>query len=548
MIEAILNHLWQSTLFMAVAGLLTLMLRRNGAHIRFWLWFAASVKFLIPFAAVSALVGHWPVPIAPEVSTAGLFLMQPAAQPFSTPSLFFSAPAAPGLDLTTLLLGLWGAGFAVIAGRWLFRWRRLRGVLRRAIDLPLAAPVAVKMAPSSLEPGLVGIWRPVILLPQGLTEYLSSTEIDSIMAHEICHVCRRDNLMAATHMLVEALFWFYPPVWWLGARLNAERERACDERVLESGRAPQVYAESILKVCKLYLNSPLACAAGVSGADLKKRLERIMEGGLVLRLSSAKKLALGMAAFIAIATPLMLGLAGSASVFAQTSPQAIQSPEAIAEMRAEQAIPRKAVPFEPANFDRYVGYYQLGPTFIMTVSRDGGHFLARLTGQTAVEWFPESGTKFFATEVPAQISFNTDAAGRVTELVLHQNGYEQHAPRVSKAAAQGVEAALARRIKNNTPSPGTEAALRNQIESMEAGRRDYSTLMPALAAAASEQWAVMQQKISSLGALKSITFKAVSEQGWDIYAVSFERGQVEWQITPLTAEGKISGMFWRRVP
>jgi beta-lactamase regulating signal transducer with metallopeptidase domain len=544
MIEAVLNHLWQSTLFMAFAGLLTVMLPSNGAHVRFWIWFVASVKFLVPFAVLRVLVDHWLETFVDKVSTPGFLLMQPATQTLSTASPLISSHTASDLNPTMVLLALWGTGFAAIVGRWLLQWRRLRRILQRAIEVPLAAPVAVKVAPSPLEPGLVGIWRPVILLPQGLTECLSGTEMDSIMAHEICHVRRRDNLLATTHMLVEAVFWFYPPIWWLGARLNAERERACDECVLESGGAPQVYAESILKVCKLYLDSPLACAAGVSRADLKKRLGRIMKGSLVLRVSSAKKITLCVAAFIAIGAPVVFGFGAPPAA----SPQAVRSPAVTAELRAEQAAPRKAVPFAPAIFDRYVGYYQFGPYSIMTVSRDGGHFLARLTGQVEVEWFPESDTKFFATVVAAQISFGTDAAGQVTELVLHQNGYEQHAPKVSKALADGVEAALAQRIKSNTPSPGTQAALRNQIETIEAGRRDYRALMPTLAAAARDQSAIIQRRISSLGALRAITFRAVSEEGWDIYEVSFERGRAEWQISPLTKDGKIGGMFWHRSP
>lgn len=49
------NHLWQSTLFAAVAGLLTLVFRRNRAQTRYWLWFAASVKFLVPFAVLMTI-------------------------------------------------------------------------------------------------------------------------------------------------------------------------------------------------------------------------------------------------------------------------------------------------------------------------------------------------------------------------------------------------------------------------------------------------------------------------------------------------------------
>jgi beta-lactamase regulating signal transducer with metallopeptidase domain len=63
----------------------------------------------------------------------------------------------------------------------------------------------------------------------------------------MCHVRRRDNLTASIHMLVEAIFWFHPAVWWIKTRLLEEREQACDEIVLQSGNEGDVYAESILR-------------------------------------------------------------------------------------------------------------------------------------------------------------------------------------------------------------------------------------------------------------------------------------------------------------
>jgi hypothetical protein len=75
-------------------------------------------------------------------------------------------------------------------------------------------------------------------------------------------------------MLVETIFWFHPCVWWIRARLMEERERACDEEVVRMGSEPQVYAESILKVCEFYLASPAPCAAGVTGGGLKRRCWR----------------------------------------------------------------------------------------------------------------------------------------------------------------------------------------------------------------------------------------------------------------------------------
>jgi TonB family protein len=328
MTALVLDHLWQSTLFAGMVGLLVLALRENGARLRYLLWFAASVKFLIPFAVLT-IAGGWVAGLLPPVPASPLLAWQPMAQPFAAATVRLPAQA-----LTPLLLAIWAIGSAAIITRWLLRWSRLRRILRHATPTALPAPVPVKMSLSLLEPGLVGILRPVILLPQGIDRRLSNEEMDAVLAHEICHLRRRDNLLAATHMLVEALFWFHPLIWWLGARLNAEREHACDEAVLAEGRSPQVYAESILKVCQFYLHSPLDCAAGISGADLKTRMERIMENRLSLRLSAARKSLLAGCAAIAIAAPLSLGLLAASPVLAP----------AMAQAPAAASSPTRAIP------------------------------------------------------------------------------------------------------------------------------------------------------------------------------------------------------------
>jgi beta-lactamase regulating signal transducer with metallopeptidase domain len=136
--------------------------------------------------------------------------------------------------------------------------------------LPLVEP------DTSLEPGLFGILRPVLLWPREIDVRLDDAQVRAVLAHELTHARRRDNLTAAMHMFVEAVFWFHPLVWWIGARLVDERERACDEEVVRLGTAPDVYAESILKTCQYFVESPLTCVPGVTGSNLKKRIERIM--------------------------------------------------------------------------------------------------------------------------------------------------------------------------------------------------------------------------------------------------------------------------------
>jgi uncharacterized protein (TIGR03435 family) len=109
-------------------------------------------------------------------------------------------------------------------------------------------------------------------------------------------------------MLVEALFWFHPAVRWMGARLMEERELACDEMVVEQSVPPEAYAESILKVCAFCLEPPAPCVAGVSGADLKKRILRIMTHRSGLGLNALRRFVLCAAAVLAIGVPVGFGV------------------------------------------------------------------------------------------------------------------------------------------------------------------------------------------------------------------------------------------------
>ena len=309
---AIVNHLWQSTLVVAVVGLLTLVLRKNGAHIRHALWLAASIKFLIPLSLLAALATQLGAHHTSAIdSTATARVVQQITQPFdlsgpsanasdgararrSTASSAEASSSVTALSFmranaSSILVAIWACGLIAVLIRWLVRWLGIRAAVRSAVPLPIDAPIPVMSVASYLEPGVVGIVRPTLLLPHGITQHLTPTELQAILAHELCHLRRHDNLTAAIHMLVEALFWFYPLVWWLGARLVAERERACDEAVLSGGNDPRIYAESILKVCRFYVASPVPCVSGVTGANLKQRIENIMTNRMAPALSFAKR-------------------------------------------------------------------------------------------------------------------------------------------------------------------------------------------------------------------------------------------------------------------
>ncbi len=316
------NHLWQSTLFAVAAGLLTAAFRRNRAQVRYWLWFSASLKFFIPFALLLSLGSHLDrTPTATKIATPigapGVSLQ--ISEPFLD-----VAPPGPSTRKTTdwraaTIACLWMGGFGVILLIRLQDWRRIRTAVRSSTPIDLPVAVEVRSAPGVLEPGVIGLTHPVLFLPDGIADRLTPQQLAAVLAHELCHVRRRDNLFAAIHMVVESLFWFHPIIWWIGARLVEERERACDEEVLRLGNEAHVYAEGILNVCKFYVESPLVCVSGVTGADLKRRIRDILDGSAALHLSRAKKIALAMAAAAALAAPVVVGVMNAQYIKAQSA-------------------------------------------------------------------------------------------------------------------------------------------------------------------------------------------------------------------------------------
>jgi bla regulator protein blaR1 len=304
----IADHLWQSTLFAGVVWLLTLVLRRNRARVRHGLWLAASVKFLIPFSlfiALGSLVPRRAVPVTTESKI--YVVMDQVSQPFTVASLPATLPPAPS-PLIEILLSIWACGVIGIVCAWCVRLRRIQVAVRAGTPVNLDIRIKAMSSPTLLEPGVFGIFRPVLVLPEGITERLTPAQLQAVIAHELCHVRYRDNLIASIHMFVETLFWFHPLVWWIGKRMVEERERACDEEVVQELGEARAYAEGILNVCKVYVESPLTCVSGVTGANLKKRIEAIVTNRVALRLNFAKKAALAATMTAALAIPVGVGM------------------------------------------------------------------------------------------------------------------------------------------------------------------------------------------------------------------------------------------------
>jgi len=205
---------------------------------------------------------------------------------------------------------------------------------------------------------------------------------------------------------------------------------------------------------------------------------------------------------------------------------------------AEQAAPRTAVPFASQRFDKFVGYYQLKPGTLFRIYREGERFFSQITGQGPVEIYPESEVKFFTTVVNAQISFITNSQGRVTDLILHQDGFERSWKRIDGKSAERQITRLEERIKNNLPDPRTEKALRRFVEGIISGDPNYDEMAPEQAQAIRDQLTGLQSFIREKGQIRSIRFVGVQENGDDTYHVEHERRLFRWTIG-LGSDGKV---------
>lgn len=203
---------------------------------------------------------------------------------------------------------------------------------------------------------------------------------------------------------------------------------------------------------------------------------------------------------------------------------------------------REQITVDPSILGRYVGAYhvQMGPNMLVTL--DGDQLSTKLGNQPPVPIFAQSKTLFFAKVVDAQIEFaKLDAQGVPGELILHQNGRDIPANRLSEAEFKRIAdaaAAAAKRFKDQTPAPGSEDALRRLIEEIRTGRPNYDRMSPELAEATRRQLPRLRSEIAQLGNLQSISFKGVGPGGADIYDVKFESGSLEYRIW-MDSDGKV---------
>jgi beta-lactamase regulating signal transducer with metallopeptidase domain len=302
----LVHFVWQGAIVGAALWLLLFFLR--GAHSRY-------ATALVAFTALIAcpIVTLWTLqetivieptaPVASEVSLADLLML---AEPVETP-LF--ATAQPYLVLA------WLTGVTLLSARLVAGYvgvRRLRasGAPLHHSLLPEFHKLArrmhvsgnVKAVSSHLvcEALVVGLWRPLVLIPAAWITEMPAHTLEAVLAHELAHVRRHDLWVNLLQRVVETLLFYHPAVWYVSRVLRVEREKCCDELAVAATGERLVYVEALQLVAHRRLAaSPSVWATAMGGARKMNLLERVRNVlGLRPETSASRFWPVGLAALV----------------------------------------------------------------------------------------------------------------------------------------------------------------------------------------------------------------------------------------------------------
>ncbi len=372
-------HLMASTLVALVAIAAALAMRSQAAAWRHAILLIAVLRFALPTGWLAAAGPHLPAQLR-LFEDIGPLLLHPGAAPAPAASI---GPAAGVWSFWWM--ALWALGSAFCFGLWARRaLRPVPAVRPPTWEESQAFPgVPLRIVAADHVPGACGFWKACVVLPDGLSLHLNADELRAVVEHEMAHVRRRDNLWAAAVHAVVSAFWFHPLLWWMERRLLAERETACDEMVLAQGVRPEAYISGIAKVCRMSFTGD-AAYAGVTGSNLRQRMEHIMSASF--RRSSSRFVRAAAAALIAVTA--MLPLAGG---FAKAQAQA--APQNAKDGDFERGVERLGQKAYADAYEAFRRFYQAVPSDTRGIMGMAETLMAQNRGDEAVALLQEEARK-----------------------------------------------------------------------------------------------------------------------------------------------------------
>lgn len=292
------HNMWQSIIIFAFVFVILKLIKNTSAEEKSWSWSATLFALaLLPLAAFLPGKGidfdKAGQRVAIEATDAPMFkeIEQAEATTIKTKPKFkkikrseFSLPVIGKDDLIKALLLFWFCGTLVALLRLSYAAYNASRLRQKAYPF---AGLDDNNWPQSIEiaicdringPIVIGIFKPLILIPRGFAQDMLADELKPLLYHELAHVKRHDNLFHFIERIIIALYWWNPVMHFIAARIAEERELACDDRAANSCGDGLVYAKSLLKGARKLMgdNHPvLGLAVLRRESVLSKRINRL---------------------------------------------------------------------------------------------------------------------------------------------------------------------------------------------------------------------------------------------------------------------------------
>jgi beta-lactamase regulating signal transducer with metallopeptidase domain len=318
--ERMLNGVVEGIVIALFAGVLLQVMRRQNLGRR-----NSGTRFAVLLAALFSIAA---LPVLTVVRTSiGASISKRAVWAVAVPSLwatyFVLAWAAIAMvGLARVGLGLWQLR-KVRAGSEVVDPARLDVVLQKTLrEFRSTREVTIAISEKVMVPAAIGFFRPMIVLPSWALRELSTSELNSILIHELAHLHRRDDWTNLAQKVLRAVLFFHPAVWWLERQLSLEREMACDDIVLARTENQRAYAECLVTVAERSLmrrGLALAQAAVSKMRQTTLRVAQILDGSSATA-TRAWKPALGLVAVMSGIFVMALARAPELVAFRESVP------------------------------------------------------------------------------------------------------------------------------------------------------------------------------------------------------------------------------------
>lgn len=296
----LLHSLWQGAIIAAGLWLVLKTIPNARPAIRYHLSLAALT--LLMLWIVSTGMHQWQLMQAVQVrvteggadaGTARSYVI--STLPRVTGTWHWLRPVLPALERSfPWLVGLYAVGLLLMCVRLAAGFTRLYQIRRTGLITPaplwlhlleelkerleITARVRFFFSDQVQVPMVMGILKPLILLPAATLAQLSAAQLEAILLHELAHIRRNDYLINLLQTIVETILFFNPAVWQVSAAIRREREHCCDDLVLENAPEPLPYATALASLELARLATPVgALAAAGQPRHLFNRIKRIME-------------------------------------------------------------------------------------------------------------------------------------------------------------------------------------------------------------------------------------------------------------------------------